>query len=427
MSFKCQEDSFLQQFETTVLSCERATLNVSLSNDDDGENVGRLEGYNVICEDTILFPKSDGLPCDKGTINGFPVRNVTKTENGAAVHFVEMLDPFVASIKVIQTVDWDRRIDYMQQHSGQHLITALFEKEYQFNTLSWYLGSDAAYIVLPGNLVVGRPQLNIIERKANDLICEGKNVDVLSVEANETPSVSNKDDKKFDTIEPPLTKAGLARTVRIDGIGNFVCRGMHVRNLSQLQCIKLLYVEKFSGGWRVHYVVGERIMRKLGDFYKREKLFRLALRGASPTQHASFVDDIQTEFENSTTALDKVLKDFTDFHIEKLQTMQPRPQYYCLHRTYGMEPDFINTFLERAPEDIFYFLTVSENMPRGGKGIMVLRGEPDLIQKFGLLFSDILDGEGSGEGNRFEGNIIYSVDKVPDCEALLEEHFDMID
>lgn len=122
----------------------------------------------------------------------------------------------------------------------------------------------------------------------------------------------------------------------------------------------------------------------------------------------------------------KLLKDFATAEAEKLENLpKPLPKYYSLHRRDGVEPDFINTFLRLAPVEIsLYFVTVSEpavgNQP--GKGHMVLRGEPELVQHFGPQFLKILDGKGNGKEGNFQAKIC-DIDKIPECEAMLDEYF----
>ncbi|XP_020905426.1 alanyl-tRNA editing protein Aarsd1-like [Exaiptasia diaphana] len=121
MVFACQNQPFLRELRTKVISCEKAKL-------DD------KEGYEVILKDTILFPEGGGQPDDRGSINGIEVHRITRRQD-LAVHFV--LEPLSIGEEVHLTIDWTRRFDHMQQHSGQHLISALFEKEFGHETLSW--------------------------------------------------------------------------------------------------------------------------------------------------------------------------------------------------------------------------------------------------------------------------------------------------
>lgn len=170
---------------TTVVSCEEAKLKVPSNGDSEPVE---LEGYNVICEDTILFPEGGGQPCDYGTINGLPVRSVIR-QGKDAVHFVETCKRFEVGSEARQVLDWDRRLDHMQQHSGQHLITELFDKEFTYNTTSWWLGSEVSYIELNTKHVITRESLDVIENMANDIIREGRPVSVALIEESDLHEV----------------------------------------------------------------------------------------------------------------------------------------------------------------------------------------------------------------------------------------------
>lgn len=414
MVFKCQEDSFLRQFTTKVLSCEAAKLEWIPP----GETSARqLEGYNVICENTILFPEGGGQPCDYGHLNEYPVRSVVR-KGTEAIHFVETIKGFEEGDIVKQSLDWTRRLDHMQQHSGQHLITALFDSEFKYDTTSWWLGTDTSYIELDTTHLITRESLDSIEQKANELIRMGREVTVQLVD----PEIA----KEFQDARAPrgLPKdhVGLARVVCIEGVESNMCCGTHVSNLSQMQCIKLLYAEKVKSAINVHFVVGERVLRKLGEIFQREQQMNLALKGG-PAQHLELIQKLQLNLKSSTKAFQKLLKDVAISEAEKLEnTPQPYPKYYCLHRKDGIEPDFINTFLRNAPEGIFYFLTVSENSTNNGKGLMVLRGNEEEVKKFGELFMELLQGKGNGRESNFQGKF-NNGSKIPECNAILEKHF----
>lgn len=227
----------------------------------------------MICENTILFPEGGGQPCDYGTINGQPVRSVVR-KGSTAVHFVESPTSFEEGAEVQQHLDWARRLDHMQQHSGQHLITALFDREFKYDTTSWSLGSSVSHIQLSTPHLISRESLDLIERQANDLIREGRPVSVLLVD----PEVAQEFQDARAPRGLPKDHEGLARVVRIEGIESNMCCGTHVSNLSQLQCIKLLYAEKVKTNVLVYFVVGERALRKLGEVFAREQQLTVALK-----------------------------------------------------------------------------------------------------------------------------------------------------
>jgi Ser-tRNA(Ala) deacylase AlaX len=111
MSLKCQKDSYLRSYRSRVASCRPA------------ENVGNGEGkYEVVLDDTVLFPEGGGQPYDRGTINGVEVLRVLR-RGAVAVHFTE--EPLEEGAEVEMEVDWNRRFDHMQQHSGNTNILVM--------------------------------------------------------------------------------------------------------------------------------------------------------------------------------------------------------------------------------------------------------------------------------------------------------------
>ncbi|EDX01281.1 alanyl-tRNA editing protein Aarsd1-A [Drosophila yakuba] len=416
MVFKCQEDSFLKQFKTKIVSSEFATIDWT----DPSGKVEKLKGFNVICENTILFPEGGGQPCDYGTLGGFPVKNVQR-KGTTAVHFVESSTSFEQDAEVLLTLDYQRRLDHMQQHSGQHLITALFDREFKYDTTSWSLGSSVSYIQLSTPHLISRESLDLIERQANDLIREGREVTVLLVD----PEVAQEFQDARAPRGLPKDHEGLARVVRIEGIESNMCCGTHVTNISQLQCIKLLYAEKVKTNVLVHFVVGERVLAKLGEVFQRELQLTQALKGG-PGQHLELVQKLQQNVKGSRKYFQQLLKDYATAEAERLADLpkKDRPKYFSLHRRDGIEVDFINTFLRLAPEGIFYFLTVSEGVSAGSgaKGHLVLRGDAEIVGKLGPQFVEILEGKGNGNEGSFQGKI-NNLARLQDCQELLEAQF----
>lgn len=119
----------------------------------------------------------------------------------------------------------------------------------------------------------------------------------------------------------------------------------------------------------------------------------------------------------------KLLKEIAILEAEKVKNLHPLPKYYSLHRQDGIEPDFISTFLRNAPENVFYFLSVSD--PISMKGHMTLHGDSELIQNFGSQFIELLDGKGNGKGNFYQAKI-NNLKKLNECEEKLRKYFENI-
>jgi len=138
------------------------------------------------------------------------------------------------------------------------------------------------------------------------------------------------------------------------------------------------------------------------------------------------VQKLQQNVKGNRKYFQQLLKDFATAEAERLEDLpkKERPKYFALHRRDGIEVDFINTFLRVAPEGIFYFLTVSEGVAAGSsaKGHLVLRGDPEIVEKLGPQFMELLEGKGNGKEGSFQGKI-NNLAGLQDCHELLDAQF----
>lgn len=119
-----------------------------------------------------------------------------------AHHFIESADtPFDIGESVVSKIDWARRHDHMQQHSGQHVISAIFERDYNVNTLSWSLGQEVSYIELSPNAVVTQDDIDTIERVCNELIAAATPVVAQILGDNLAEEVSEEVRREWRTLE----------------------------------------------------------------------------------------------------------------------------------------------------------------------------------------------------------------------------------
>lgn len=398
MVFKCQEDSFLKEYTAKVVACEKVVSG----------------GFQVTFEDTVLFPEGGGQPSDHGWLNGTEVRNVIR-KGATAVHFLDGEEvPFQVGEEVHQKIDWDRRFDHMQQHSGQHLITAIFDREFGYSTKSWWLGSEDSFVDLDTKDVT-KEQLVKVETICNQLIVDCTPVDVKVYQPDD-PALKSEATR---TRGLPEDVSGPLRVVTIDGIESNMCCGTHVKNLAQLQAIKFLNVEKSKGKCLVHFLVGNRVLKKLGDCYEREIQFNTLLNGG-PLSHVDLIKKMLTTIKNSQKVCKKFTNELALVEVAKVNALNPKPRFFSVHRLDGMDSDFIGTFLRNVNmSECFFFLT---NGDETRKGQMVLQGKPDDIAKIGDAICKALDGKGSGKGTRYNAKV-NNLKAIPECEQILTEHF----
>jgi alanyl-tRNA synthetase len=206
---------------------------------------------------TAFYPTSGGQPFDTGLLRTsvleVPVEQVEEDEQGVVWHFVSK--PLPAGAPVEGQIDWERRFDHMQQHTGQHLLSAVFLQELQAATVSFHLGERTSTIDLTGPSLTHHI-LERVERIANEIIGEDRPVTTryVSREEAETMLIAGELRKLPD-------RQGSIRVIDITDCDHNACGGTHVRSTGQIGGLQVRGLEKVSRGVRVEFLCGLRAIR----------------------------------------------------------------------------------------------------------------------------------------------------------------------
>ncbi|NDI35689.1 alanyl-tRNA editing protein [Chengkuizengella sediminis] len=206
----------------------------------------RNNQYIIQLEETAFYPEGGGQPADKGTINGIKVLDVQE-RNGAIYHTLDEL-PEGDLLKC--EIDWKRRFEHMQHHTGQHLLSAVCIELYDAHTVSFHLGVDTVTIDLNVQHL-SKEQLDHIEHQTNLYIYENRPV--------KTYMVGKEDLSKLPLRKTPEVDEAI-RIVEIDDIDTSACCGTHVESTGQIGMIKILKTEKHRGGIRLYFKCGYRAL-----------------------------------------------------------------------------------------------------------------------------------------------------------------------
>ena len=218
------------------------------------------DGRTVYLDRTAFYPTSGGQPFDTGAIADAAVVEVAEEEDRVA----HRLAAPVAADEVDCTVDWTRRFDHMQQHTGQHLLSAVFEELFALHTVSFHLGAESATIDLEGGAVDARTIAGA-EFRANELAF-----------ANLPVNVSFEDAATVQGLRKPSDRPGMLRIVSIAGYDRSACGGTHVRSTGEIGPVLLRKVEKIRQSARVEFVCGGRAVRRArADFEALAKISQL--------------------------------------------------------------------------------------------------------------------------------------------------------
>ncbi|MFN7919014.1 MAG: alanyl-tRNA editing protein [Bryobacteraceae bacterium] len=214
--------------------------------------VTSVDGTGVYLDATTFYPASGGQPFDMGSIG--EARVVEVIDEGDRIRHV--LDRELAPGAYECAIDWPRRFDHMQQHTGQHLLSAVFEEAYGMSTVSFHLGSEAVTIDL-ATPSLSAAQMAEAERRANDFAAECRPVTVSYHESAEGLG-----------LRKPPDREGRLRVVTIEDLDRSACGGTHVRSTAEIGPIVLRKLDKVRGNVRLEFACGLRAMNRARADYR---------------------------------------------------------------------------------------------------------------------------------------------------------------
>lgn len=244
-------DAYRQRFSARVL----ARLEV------DGQRA-------LILDRTCFYPTSGGQPSDRGRISGNVVRSVREREDGAIIHLLDMTTE-MWSDEVTGEIDWPRRFDHMQQHTGQHILTQAFLQTADIETVSFHMSAHSSTIDLANSRLTAE-QVEQAELLANQVIWQNRPVKVSfatreEIEAGQTTLPLRK-------IPPEID--GRIRLIEIEKFDLTACGGTHVAQTGQIGQIKIVKLERRGEQLRVEFRCGQRA---LNDYRQKNSIInRLA-------------------------------------------------------------------------------------------------------------------------------------------------------
>lgn len=209
----------------------------------------------IVLEKTAFYPTGGGQPHDIGTINGINVVDVVEVD-GEIRHFIEkQIDE---QNECNCEINWDRRFDHMQQHAGQHILSAAFEETHGYKTISFHLGKEICTIDLDiANLT--EEEADAVEKLANHIIIENLPIEAKWVTESELEHYS---------LRKELSVSENIRLVIIPNFDYNGCGGTHPSSTGQVQSLKILQWEKQKKHTRVQFVCGNRVITQLSQKQK---------------------------------------------------------------------------------------------------------------------------------------------------------------
>jgi alanyl-tRNA synthetase len=260
--------------------------------------------FHIELDKTYFYPEGGGQPCDTGSIEGIPVTMVYE-ENGVVYHVTSKKPIKLHKLKC--SVQWERRLDNMQQHLGQHILSAAFMELFNGSTSSFHLGKELCTIDI--DKILTEAQVDEAERLANKLISDNIKVEFL---------LPTKGELKKLPIRKAIPNTGeQIRIVKIGDLDYNPCCGLHFNSTVEVQLIKIKKWEKYKNSTRIEFLCGNRAVNY---FITRDK-FASTVCGTLKCSEGEALSRIEklTEDLNNIIAENKNLKSqVADYEIEKV-------------------------------------------------------------------------------------------------------------
>ncbi|HZN54415.1 MAG TPA: alanyl-tRNA editing protein [Candidatus Polarisedimenticolaceae bacterium] len=343
-------------------------------------------GFRVRLDETIFYPEGGGQPADRGSIGGATVLDVVS--RGAEVW--HELDREVPAGPVSIVLDEQRRFDHCQQHTAQHLLTAVLLDGHARPTTSFHLGSAHTAIEITGP-VLSKDKLRALERAVNAHLREDRAVTARWVAPEELATLPVR------SRGLPAGHVGPVRLVEIEGLDLNTCGGTHVSRLGEIQGIEILDAEAARGGTRIRFLAGERMFADLDRRRDLEDALRARI-GTAAEEFPSILDAREGERKRLARRVEELEERLAAAAVSSLPVVDGR---FVTAVRPGDGPDELRA-LARA---------IVEGRPQA---VAVLAGEgcflvqagpegPEDVAEIGARVRDLVGARGGGRGRTFQG------------------------
>lgn len=373
-------DPYVREFTSKVTSCV------------EGE-----KGFEVMLEDTAFYPEGGGQPADHGTLGGVAVLDTRRTPEGI-VHYCDK--PLEVGAEVKGVLDWQRRFDNMQNHTGEHVFSGIVNAKFGFDNVGFHMDDDVITCDFSG--VMTEEEVAEVERIANDAVIANVPVNVSFPDAEALEKLVYRSKK---------TLKGDVRIVDVPGCDRCACCGVHVRSTGEIGLIKVLSSMKHRGGTRVFFVCGIRALR---DYEARIRETRAvsALLSAKPLEISSAVERVLVESAAKDARIAAMNRTIFDLKADAIPAQETplvvleegftpfELRQFCVQLSEAKKAPFIAVMSETEPGVMSYVCAIPD----------------DLLRPVSIALNKRLNGRGGGAKGFVQGS--WKADETAVREAV---------
>ena len=360
------EDCHLQEFTATVTGCEKTD-----------------KGYIVTLDATAFYPEGGGQACDLGRLGNANVLDVRERGEEVA-HRCDA--PLQIGAQVVGILDWQRRFDQMQQHSGEHILSGLIHKKFGYHNVGFHVGKEAMEVDFDGPITW--EELLELELAANEAVWRN-----LPIRWEYPPEEALKN-------IPYRSKKALDWPVRIVTVPDHdicACCGVHVANTGEIGLIKVLSCIKFHEGVRIEMLCGKRAFTYMGAVYDQNRQVSQLLSAKRRETAVSATQMAQqlTQEKYRAAALEKRLYRM----IAENYVNQERVIHFEEDLTPGAVRELADAIAQVADT-----AAVFSGTDEAGYAVCIISKSDDL-KELGKLMTQTLNGRGGGKPGSFQGSL----------------------
>ena len=369
------EDGYLTDFSALVLGCEKSE-----------------KGYEIILDQTAFYPEGGGQPADTGLLGEARVSDVYEKQE-VIYHLVDKALEVGSTIN--GKVDFKRRFDFMQQHSGEHILSGLVHAHYGFNNVGFHLASDYVTCDFDGELT--REQVLELELKANEAIYRNLPISCIIYDDTEI---------KDWTYRSKLDLKGKIRLVTVPEFDTCACCGIHVSRTGEIGLIKITSVERHRGGVRITMLCGKRAL--IDYRTKQEVISKVGqMLSAKPEAIAYNLEKVQEELGQAKLKMVTLTMQLFEYKCEMyLQTETPAI-FVAEEALTGELLRKLCILLTEKTEKIVLAIT-----GEGENYKYALGAACEDVRELNKSLTTRFNGKGGGKSGLCQGNLVGSVEEI---------------
>ena len=369
------EDPNLTEFTARVLSCTQTD-----------------QGYAVILDQTAFYPEGGGQACDIGTLGGVTVTDVQE-RSGDIIHYCT--GALNCGQKVTGKINWERRFDLMQQHTGEHILSGIIHRYFGYQNVGFHVGEQVMEVDFDGP--IDAQMLSRIEREANEAVWQDIPVKCWYPSQEQLPQVFYR------------TKRALpwpVRIVQVPGYDSCACCGIHVTTTGQVGLIKILSCVKFHQGVRLEMVCGGRALDMVCKIFQQNKQVSQAF-----SAHMLETGEAARRM-NEQLAAEK----FRCAGLEKQLLDGIARSYAGQENVLHFEPDLSSAVIRDLTDQIAGYCTgyavVYSGSDEAGFNLCIVSPRLQNARELGQQAAAALNGRGGGKPTCFQGKFQTTKDQI---------------